>query len=126
MDSIFIDQMSTNYNEDVLLEEMDKKYFVSCLDFYDFKVESILSDKIFTEQKESFNYVIRKIKEHFDIPILKSILYLEKDFIKLHDLLIILDDKNIYTLKQELCEKYNKKIEKNFNSLIWNFFSEEE
>jgi len=124
MESIFIDQLSTNHNEDVLCGEMDKKFFYSCLDFYNYEVDSVLHKKIFTEQKEEFNYVLRKIKEHFDIPIYKSILYLEKDFMSVYDLLNTLDETNIYTLKCELSKKHNKKM--NINIMLKRFFTDAE
>jgi predicted nucleotide-binding protein (sugar kinase/HSP70/actin superfamily) len=113
-ESIFIDEMSINHNEDMLINELGKKHFYECLDFYDYKVENVLTDKVFTEQKEQFNFVIRKIKENFDIDILTSILFLEKDFMSMHNILKILDDSTKYELKLELGKKHNKKINTSF------------
>jgi len=113
-ESIFIDEMSVNHNEEVLHNELNKKYFYECLDFYDYKVENVLTDKVFTEQREQFNFVIRKIKENFNIDVLTSILFLEKDFISMHNILKILDDTSKYELKLEMGKKYNKKVNTSF------------
>jgi hypothetical protein len=113
-DSIFIDEMSTNYNEEVVFSEMNKKYFYECLDFYDYKVENVMEEKVFSEHKEEFNYILRKVKEIFDINIYNAIMYLEKDFLSMFKILKILDDANKYTLKLELGEKYNIKVETSF------------
>lgn len=119
MDSIFIDTMSTNSVENRLITELDKKSFYEYLDFYDFDVQNVLDDKVFTEQKEHYNFVLRDIKAKFKVDIYKSILYLEGDFMPLNKLVQSLDSDNIFTLKNEMSIKYNREFDYSFVSEEW-------
>lgn len=117
----FINIINVNQTENDLVDEINRKKFFDCLEFFDFDIRDIFKyDKDqYAFHREVFNDTLRKIKFNFNIKILDSLLYLDQDCIDMKEIIGMLDSWSVSLIKKEMKDKYGikemqKSIEKFF------------
>ena len=111
----FVNLVNVNHSENDLVNEINRKQFFECLEFFDFDIRNIFentSDQYYF-YRECFNDILRKIKRTFNIMMLDSILYLDQDCVDIKYIISMLDDWSKSILKHEINKKYGMNITTN-------------
>jgi len=100
-----------NNTTQFFLEAIDKKNLIEYFDFLDFNLNAffLTERKVLKENAKTFNIVLRRIHQDFNVSMIDIIVYIESEFATLPTIISNLDENTISILKKELISKYNLK-----------------
>jgi len=91
--------------EQEILNNFIKENFLRDIQRLGFDVKSLEKSNSNVD-KEIFNYILSQLKNDYNYNLVDCVLFLEEDYIPLKKLLLLLDERNIQSLKEELSKKY--------------------